>query len=211
MRVETTDSSVKLVEFRESDGLWLVRWDFKPKLNEDGTESGIYWYEEEAYNFIPTIMDIQQTIVEWHNKQTDGIIQHGFEWNGITVYLSDENKFNFKAIADEAARRETAIAIWDEQNPELAGQTVIYKEAVDAEGNAITIAESTERPMSLLPVTLKLGTENTPENFYVFNTLEELQSFFAAGVDHLIAAYGAGWYKISTFNWQPYVDAIAEL
>lgn len=209
MRIETTDNSIKLVEFRESDGLWLVRWDFKPKLNEDGTESGIYWYEEEAYKWIPTIVDIQRTIIEWHNKQTDGMIQHGFTWNGITVYLSDENKFNFKAIADEAARREAAIAIWDEENPELAGKEYIETGSVDSEGNPV--ATPTGRPYSLLPVTLKLGTENTPENFYVFNTLEELQSFFAAGVDHLIAAYGVGWYKISTFNWQPYVDALAEL
>ena len=211
MRLETTADSVKLIEFREADSHWLVRWDFKPKLDENGNETGVNWYEEEAYNWIPTIEDIQRTITEWFNKQTDGTIQHGFTWKGIQVYLSDENKFNYKAITDEAARRETAIAIWDKEHPDLAGKDVIISMGTDEDGNEVEIPSPTGRPKSLLPVTLKLGESNLPENFYVFNTLAELQEFFAAGVDHLQAAYGAGWYKIATFDWQPYVEALKDL
>lgn len=211
MRQETTENSVKLIERRESDGYWVVRWDFKPKLDENGNETGIYWYKEEAYNFIPTIADIQQTITDWFNKQTDALIKHGFQWQGINVLLNDENKFNYKAITDEAARRETAIVIWDKEHPELAGLNVTYDTAIDKDGNEVQVTTPTGRPKSLLPVTLKLGETNLPENFYVFNTLTELQEFFAAGVDHLLAAYGAGWYKIANFDWQPYVDALKEL
>lgn len=210
-RLETTQDSIKLIEFREADGHWLVRWDFKPKLDENGNETGVYWYEEEAYNWIPTIGDIQQTITDWFNKQTDGMIQHGFFWKEIQVYLSDENKFNYKAITDEAARRETAIAIWDKENPEMAGIDFTYVDGTNELGETIQLAVPTGRPKSLLPVTLKLGQTNLPENFYTFSTLSELQEFFSAGVDHLIGAYGAGWYQIATFDWQPYVDALAEL
>lgn len=210
-RIETTATSIKLVERRESDGYWVVRWDFKPKLDNEGNEKGVYWYEEEAYNYIPTMADIQRTIVEWHNKQTDGVIQHGFEWNGINVLLTDENKFNYKAITDEAARRETAIAIWDKEHPDLAGQDFILSTGTDEDGNTVEIPEPTGRPKSLLPVTLKLGESNLPENFHTFATLAELQEFFSAGVDHLIGAYGAGWYKIATFDWMPYVQALEEL
>lgn len=208
-RIETTETSIKLVERRESDGYWVVRWDFKPKLDSKGNETGIYWYEEEAYNWIPTIEDIQRTIVEWFNKQTDGSIQHGFEWKGIRVLLNDENKFNYKAITDEAVRRETAIAIWDKEHPDLAGKDAIDIGGIDEEGKPIMV--STGRPMSLLPVTLKLGEENIPSNFYVFTTLTELQEFFSAGVDHLLGAYGAGWVKIATYDWNPYVKALEEL
>ena len=211
MRIETTETSVKLVERRESDGLWVVHWDFKPKLDSEGNETGLYWYEEEAYNWIPSIEDIQRTIVEWHNKQTDGIIQHGFEWKGIQVLLSDENKFNYKAIRDEARDREEDIKKWDEEHPELAGIDIIYHEGVDEEGNPINFSEPTGRPKSLLPITLKLGESNAPENFYVFTTLAELKEFFSAGVEHLLGAYGAGWYKIATFDWVPYVQALQEL
>lgn len=210
-RLETTQNSIKLIEFRESDGHWLVRWDFKPKLDGNGNETGVYWYEEEAYNWIPSIGDIQQTITDWFNKQTDGMIQHGFFWKEIQVYLNEENKFNYKAITDEAARRETAIAIWDKENPEMAGIDFTYVDSTNELGETVQLTVSTGRPKSLLPVTLKLGQTNLPENFYTFNTLSELQEFFSAGVDHLIGAYGAGWYKIATFDWQPYIDALEEL
>lgn len=211
MRIETIETSVKLVERRESDGLWVVRWDFKPKLDENGNATGIYWYEEEAYNWIPTIEDIQRTIVEWHNKQTDGIIQNGFEWKGIQVLLSDENKFNYKALRDEARDREEDIKKWDESHPELKGIDYTISYGTDEFGNQIEIPISTGRPKSLLPITLKLGESNAPENFYVFTTLVELKEFFSAGVEHLIGAYGAGWYKIATFDWNPYIKALGKL
>ena len=210
-RIETTETSVKLVEQREGDGYWVVRWDFKPKLDSDGNETGGYWYEEESYNWIPTIEDVQRTITDWFNKQTDGVIQHGFMWNGINVLLNDENKFNYKAITDEAARRETAIAIWDKEHPELEGRDVVYTEGKDEVGNVIMIPSLTGRPKSLLPITLKLGESNLPENFYMFNNMAELQEFFSAGVDHLLGAYANGWTKIATFDWMPYVQALQEL
>lgn len=210
-RIETTESSIKLIERRESDGYWVVRWDFKHKLDSEGNETGMYWYEEEAYNWIPTIEDIQRTIVEWFNKQTDGIIQHGFEWKGIRVLLNDENKFNYKAIRDEAKDREDDIRKWDEEHSELAGIYVTYSEGIDQDGNLVQLPTPTGRPRSLLPITLKLGESNAPENFYVFTTLAELKEFFSAGVNHLLGAYGAGWYNIATYDWSPYVKALEEL
>lgn len=206
-RIETNESSIKLVERRESDGYWVVRWDFKPKHGSDG----VFWYEEEAYNWIPTITDIQKTITDWFNKQTDNVIQHGFIWKGIHVLLNDENKFNYKAVTDEAARRETAIVIWDKEHPELAGVNEVYIEYKDEDGNILKVPNPTGRPLSLLPITLKLGESNMPENFYVFSNMTELQEFFSAGVDHLLAAYASGWTKIATFDWSTYVKALEEL
>lgn len=211
MRIETTETSIRLVERRESDGYWVVRWDFKPKLDSEGNETGMYWYEEEAYNWIPTIEDIQSSITNWFNKQTDGVIKHGFEWKEINVLLNDENKFNYKAITDEAARIETAIAIWDKENPTLAGIDYTISYGVDENGNNIEIPVPTGRPISKLPITLKLGESNLPENFYVFTTLNELQEFFSAGVDHLLNAYENGWTRIATFDWSVYVKALEEL
>lgn len=206
MRIETTESSVKLVEHFPDEGLWRVRWDFRPKLDSEGNPTGVNWFEEEAYGFIPTIEDIQQTITEWYNKQTNERILHGFEWNGRRVLLSDENKFNYKAIIDEAARRETTIAIWDKEHPGMAGLNYIVSEA-----NGIETYVPTDRPASLLPITLKLGEKNIPENFYVFTTLSEIQEFFAAGVQYLIDAYGYGWMQIATFDYAPYEEALANL
>lgn len=116
MRIETTDTSVQLVEFYSDLGQWAVRWDFKPKLDENGQETGVYWYEEEIYNWIPTIDDIQQTITDWFNKQTDGMIQHGFEWKGIKVLLNDENKFNYKAITQTKLHVEKLLLLYGIRN-----------------------------------------------------------------------------------------------
>lgn len=170
MRLQTIESNIELVKQYKETGQWVVRWDFKPMKDELGNDTGIYWYEEEIFNYIPSISDIQQVIINWLNKQTDGRIKYGFTWKGIEVYLSDENKFNYKAIIDEV-----------EISPDL------------------------------LPVTLKLGKTNEPENFYTFTTLEELREFFSAGVRHLINAYGSGWNKIASFDWAPYEDALKEL
>lgn len=205
MRKETIETSIKLIEAYTEKGQWAVRWDFKEK------EDGLYWYEEEIFYHIPELSEIQNLIITWFNKQTDGLIKVGFTWNGIKVLLTDENKFNYKTIIDEAARRETAIAIWDNENPELAGINYLESEGTDSEGNTVLIATPTGRPKSLLPVTMKLGETNTPENFYTFTQLKELQDFFSAGVDFMIGAYGMGWHKIATFDWAPYSEALSEL
>lgn len=210
-RIETTESSVKLIERRESDGYWVVRWDFKSKLDSEGNETGVNWYEEEAYNWIPSIEDIQRTIVEWHNKQTDGLIKHGFVWNDINVLLTEENKFNFALFAIEAERRENAIKKWDEENPELAGMSVTISHGTDEDGNEVEIPIPTGRPSSRIPITFKLSESNEANSFHTFTTLEELFEFTSASADHLQGAYGVGWYKIATFDWMPYVQALEEL
>lgn len=210
-RLETTASSIKLIEFRPGDGHWLVRWDFKPKLDAEGNETDINWYEEECYNWIPSIEDIQRTIVDWHNKQTDGLITHGFEWKGIRVLLTEENKFNFSLFAIEAERREKAIKKWDEEHPDLAGISEETVSGIDEEGIEFNVTVPTGRPASRLPITFKLGEGNEPDKFYTFETLDELFEFTADSADHLQGAYGAGWYKIATFDWTPYVQALEEL
>ena len=93
----------------------------------------------------------------------------------------------------------------------MAGIDSILHEDVDKDGKLIRFTKPTGRPKSLLPITLKLGENNAPENFYTFTTLAELKEFFSAGVKHLLDAYGVGWYKIATFDWTPYVKALEEL
>lgn len=202
--------NIKLVEALP-DGMWAVRWNVEYAVDEQGNPISVDRYEEEVYPHIPTIEDVQRTITECYNKQTEAVIRFGFVWNGRSVYLSDENRFNFKAIIDECARVEAAIAIWDNENPDFAGLNLTYIDGSNENGDAAKIAIPTGRPTSLLPVTLKLGKTNLPESFYVFNTLAELQEFFNAGVHHLINAYGAGWMKISAFDYTPYVTALENL
>ena len=206
MRTNIKEQDIKLIEFI-GNGIWVVRWDIQPSSNPDY----VWECEEVHFNHIPEIIDIQNVITEWFNKQTDIRIKHSFNWNGKNVYLSDENKFNFKAIIDEAARVETAIHIWDESNPELSGKDYIESIGEDENGNSITVQIPTGRPQSLLPITLKLGIDNSYNSFYTFTELSELQEFFNLGVQHLITAYGIGWGQIASFDYAPYVKALEEL
>lgn len=75
---------------------WRVRWDVQNK--EDGSAT----YMEKEFPQKPTEEEIRQTIIDWFNAQTNGDILSGFEWNGMKVWLSAENQFNYKAAYDLA-------------------------------------------------------------------------------------------------------------
>ena len=209
MRKETDKSTIDLVEALP-DGEWAVRWDIKPKLDGQGTETGVYWYEEAIFNHIPQMDEVGQLITEWYNKQTDSSIMYGFEWSGHKVLLNEENKFNFKSLFDLAVMMQPQIAAWDAANPDLAGKDYIEHESTDAEGNLIRIPEPTGRPKSVLPLTLKLGTNDVPE-FYTFTTLDELTEFYLSAAIWTQNCYAAGWYKLGAFDYAPYKDAISKL
>lgn len=210
MRIETIESKVKVVEFI-GDGKWAVRWDLRPKLNENGQQiDNIYWYEEHLYNHIPQIEEIKELITFWHNKQIDGAILNGYTYKGINVLLSAENQANFKALFDRATQIENAIKEWDNNNPELAGKNIITEIGIKDDGTEEEVYVSTTRPESLLPITFKLGPDKNP-NYYKFTTIEELTNFYDGGLRYIQSCYLVGWTQLAQFNWGVYADAIAEL
>ena len=77
---------------------WRIRWDVQER--EDGTVT----YMETEFDHKPTEGEIKQTIVSWINEQTDQAILAGFQWNGMPVWLSSENQFNYKAAYDLAVQ-----------------------------------------------------------------------------------------------------------
>ncbi len=77
---------------------WRVRWDVQTR--EDGSAT----YMEEEFNHRPTEEEIKQTVIGWFNTRTEEHILSGFEWNGMKVWLSTENQFNYKAAYDLAVQ-----------------------------------------------------------------------------------------------------------
>lgn len=80
---------------------YRVRWDFQPYVSEDGFE-GVTFYEADLYN--PTFEQIQETVLNGYNAIIDERIVNGFTWNGMPVWLSHENQFNYKAAYDLAVQ-----------------------------------------------------------------------------------------------------------
>ena len=108
---------------------WRIRWDVKP--DEDGAVT----FMEEDFPHKPTAEEIKDTIINWYDQQTDAAILSGYEWTvrhgasegqTVKVWLSQENKENFKSKHD-AAR----------MYPQLVTFPMTYKISEDDERNAI--------------------------------------------------------------------------
>lgn len=77
--------------------IWKIRWDFKEV-------EGVLSFEEQTFNYRPSLKEIQDIIYTWYNKQTDQAILNGFRWKDMPVWLSTENQFNYKAAYDLAVQ-----------------------------------------------------------------------------------------------------------
>lgn len=78
---------------------WKVRWDIVPTGN--GEEVTFRHY---IFNHKPTISEVKEIILSWMNSEIDKKILEGFEWKGMSVWLSSENQFNYKAAYDLAVQ-----------------------------------------------------------------------------------------------------------
>lgn len=77
---------------------WRVRWDVQTK--EDGSAT----YMEQEFKHRPDDDEIRFTVISWYNAQTDAAILSGFSYEGVPVWLSSENQFNYKAAYDLAVQ-----------------------------------------------------------------------------------------------------------
>ena len=209
MRRETTENSIAIVEAL-GNGEWAVRWDFKPKYDSEGQETGVYWYEEERLLHIPQLDEIKVMITEWQNLQMDGEILTGCRCNGMQIWLSMENQFNYKSVFDLAAMTEPQVQAWDAAHPDLAGQNYTMQTATNEDGETIEVPVSTGRPKSVLPVQFKFGTDDEPQ-YHQFTTLEELTEFYIYTMSYIQGYYTAGWARKVTCDYTPYEEAITAL
>ena len=81
-------------------GKWRVRCDYVIEDNEKESVS----FEESDFSHKPTIEEVQDFVVGVENGKIDLAILSGFEWNGMKVWLSSENQFNYKAAYDLAVQ-----------------------------------------------------------------------------------------------------------
>ena len=97
-RVEGT-SGIKLIEcVSPARNRWRIRWDVQER--EDGSAS----YMEEGFVGRPHMDTIKSVITDWCNEQIDREILSGFLYEGMPVWLSSENQFNYKAAYDRRCK-----------------------------------------------------------------------------------------------------------
>ena len=105
MRVNGTEG-VKLIEcINPAKDKWRIRWDILPNVATEGNPnaSGIN-YEEVEFSHKPTIDEVKKVIIDWYNGKIDDAILKNFVWNEMSVWLSMENQFNYKAAFDLAVQ-----------------------------------------------------------------------------------------------------------
>lgn len=88
---------------------YRVRTDFQPDMDEEtGEERGVTFIETE-FAYKPTMQEVRDFCLGVINRQTDERIVSGFAWNGIGVWLSEENQRNFSEAQRIAASMPEAI------------------------------------------------------------------------------------------------------
>lgn len=69
-----------------------------------GEEENEGFSYRQNFTHIPTKSEVLNVIIEHVNSLTDEKILSKFVWNGVNVWLSAENQFNFKAAYDMAVQ-----------------------------------------------------------------------------------------------------------
>lgn len=84
---------------------WRIRWDVQ------NGENGNVTYMEHDFDHKPTADEVKGIVLVWYNANIDNEIVSGFKWNGMPVWLSGENQFNYKAAYDLAAQSAGSLPV----------------------------------------------------------------------------------------------------
>lgn len=83
-------ASPSLLPYNEVRGEWILSWVF-------GTD-----IVQTILPYKPTIDQIKVVVVDWYKTMTDNEVLQGFEWKGLFVNLTNEDKLNYKVLYDIA-------------------------------------------------------------------------------------------------------------
>lgn len=95
------------------DSLYLISWNKKPLVTIEHDDNGneiettsenVSTWMQEMVRFKPSLEYIRNLIVGWYNEEIDNQILSWFKWNNLSVWLSTENQFNYKAAYDLAVQ-----------------------------------------------------------------------------------------------------------
>lgn len=99
IKSEGDKNSVQYIECINSrQNIWRIRWDIQEKSDNEN----IVTFMEEEFNHQPSLEEIKSIIIDWYNIQVSDKILSGMRYNGILVWLSLENQFNYKTFYDLA-------------------------------------------------------------------------------------------------------------
>lgn len=82
---------------------YRIRWDVQyEEVDENGVQVVSFYETDVAVKYKIRTFDIKQAVLNAINKDIDEKILSGFAWKDMSVWLSSENQFNYKAAYDLA-------------------------------------------------------------------------------------------------------------
>lgn len=106
--IRVTNKNEKYTPLEMKRGSVTICFDYEPfyDIDEQGNKVETDLGTWSVHSFIrkPSFGQLKNFILAEINKRTDAKILSGFEWNGMSVWLSSENQFNYKAAYDLAVQ-----------------------------------------------------------------------------------------------------------
>ena len=124
--IRVTNINEKFTPLAMKGGSITIAFDYEPfyNIDEDGNkvETNLGTWSVHSFTRRPSFGQLKNFILSEINKRTDEKIISGFEWNGMNIWLSSENQFNYKAAYDLAvqtngANLPTVFKFGDTENP----------------------------------------------------------------------------------------------
>lgn len=78
-----------------------ICFDYEP-IVKNGVETDFASWMMHTFVTTPNMRGLKEYVLSSINKQVDNAILSGFKWNGVNIWLSSENQFNYKAAYDLA-------------------------------------------------------------------------------------------------------------
>lgn len=79
---------------------YRIRWDITPEQDEENNDTVSFMEAEILHK--PSLKEVKNIVLNGYNQIIDEKILSGFVWKGMSVWLSSENQFNYKAAYDLA-------------------------------------------------------------------------------------------------------------
>lgn len=92
-------------------GKYIVRWDVKEEQQaNDGMESQskVASFYQQEFLHKPTLEEVKSLITSWYDDKITSRIVEGFVYDGLSVWLSNENQLNYKVAYDMAVQSDGA-------------------------------------------------------------------------------------------------------
>lgn len=89
------------------DGLYCIgrnKWELIYGFGKDNPDDEFGYNFRQRFTSKPSLREIEEIIKTTINTETDEKIISGFVWRGMSVWLSQENQFNYKTAYDLAVQ-----------------------------------------------------------------------------------------------------------